>query len=137
MVKNILLACTANVDIAMYIPNFCLSFFSGSCILGLKIKIIAINNSELIKNDNTPFTPKPIPVPISTAMYRIPTGILLLHAAAKIASPNGASSSLNPTIETKNAMAYKTISFILKRFFISIFLFISFCTSCVLSLITF
>lgn len=61
--KNILLASTANADIAIYIPNLCFSFLSGSCILGLKIRIIAINSNELIRNDNVPPTPKPIAVP--------------------------------------------------------------------------
>ena len=85
--KNILLACTKNAAIPTYIPNFCFSFLSGSCILGLKISIITTNNSELIRKDNTPFIPVPIAVPSNTAIYNIPTGILLLQAAANIASP--------------------------------------------------
>ena len=104
IVKNILLACTTNAAIAIYMPNFCLSLFSGVCILGLNVNIITINNNELIKNANNPFIPKTIVVPIITAIYRIPTGILLLQVAAKIASPNGANSLLKPTIDTKKAI---------------------------------
>ena len=114
--KNILLACTANVAIARYIPNFCISFLSFSFILGLKISIIAININDVIKKLNTPLTPKPINVPTSIKIYKIPIGILLLHAVAKIASPKGASSLSIPTIETKKAIAYKTISLILINF---------------------
>ena len=122
VVKSILLACTKNADTAIYMPNFCLSLFSGVCSLGLNINIMAINNNELNKKVSVPFKPKLIVVPIKTAIYNILTGILLLHAAANIASPNGVSSLSNPTIETKKDMAYKTISFIFKSFLKSIFL---------------
>ena len=104
MVKNILLAWTANAEIAIYIPSFCFSFLCVSWIDCLNINIIAINNNELIRNVNIPFIPKPIAVPTNTATYNIPTGILLLQAAANMASPNGANSPLKLTIDINELM---------------------------------
>ena len=92
IVKNILLTCTINTDIAMYKPKFRFSFLSKLFIFGLNIKIMATNSSEVIKKNSNPFIPKPISVPSAIAIYKIPAGILLLHAAANMASPNGANS---------------------------------------------
>ena len=98
----------------LVLDNSSLGLINGN----IAINIIAINNNEPRRNVNVPATPNPIAVPTNTAMYKIPTGILLLQAAANMARPNGANSPLKLTIDIRNATAYRIMSFILNKFFI-------------------
>ena len=77
---------------------------------------------EYIRKTINELNPNPIKVPIAVTTKRMPSGILLLQPAARIANPNGANSELNATCEIKKDRIYIIKSFILNKFLKSIFL---------------
>ena len=102
---SIFTICTANIDITTNAPICIFSFLSSSSI-GLNIRIIAIIIKDIIKKLSPSPNPKPTIVPTNVAISIKLAGILLLQAAAKIASPNGANFELKLTVDIKKDNIY-------------------------------
>lgn len=103
-------ACTHIVAIIKYFANLIFSFSSVPIIFfGLAIIIVDMNNTAVITYIIVLTAPNFMYVAIADTTTNIPTGMFKLQNAPNIDIANGLSSSLNPTIDMKNAIIYNII----------------------------